>query len=335
MSTKLSTSGRAWVAALIAACGCSFEDRLIRQVDDAAFEDRPVAPMDVTPVTDVLPPADVVAVVDRPDAPPLCYTQEGTAPLCPVVTVAQADPMRPSFRVTHLRMAAPVAFSSAILSGTFNGAIHAGGFLLGLTFDLSTNVVRAGALNPQTSARGSVGQGLFDGTFRHYSRNAPAVGGATARWDPVYSSVAASGDRASTGVFTETLRLPIFDTSGTIITELPLDIARFSTVQLTPDRRCIGLGAPSGGRFNECTSGWQTADGATTPYGRIQAIITVAAARQVQVVPLMTTLCDLLSGSNCETMPQTVWARQPDAMAGGQPGYSFSAEFAAVSARVE
>jgi hypothetical protein len=289
-----------------------------------------------TPATDASTPTDTPVVTDAPsDASSMCFTQEGAAALCPSAAVAQADAMHPNYRVTHIKITAPTALASPILGNTVNGAIHSGGFLWGISFDLAGNMVRTGALNSQMITRGTVGQGLLDGTFHYYSGNAPAMGGAATRWDPVTSTVTAMGDRVNTGTIMGTVRLPIYDSSGALLTELPLENATMTMVNLTADRKCIGLGALSGGRFNECTSNWQTADATMMPYGRIQAVITVAAARQVNVSALMTTLCNLLAGSNCETTPQAMWMRQPDAMAGTQPGYSLVTEFAAVSARIQ
>lgn len=306
-------------ALLLSACGDSTSTPT---PTDASTSDTPV-------VTDT-PAADAPAT----DATSMCFTQEGSAALCPSAAVAQADAMRPNFRVTHIKITAPAALASPILGNTVNGAIHSGGFLWGITFDLTGNMVRTGALNSQMITRGTVGQGLLDGTFQYYSGNAPAAGGAATRWDPVTSTLTASADRVSTGTIMGTVRLPIYDTSGALLTELPLQNASMTMVNLTADRKCIGLGALSGGRFNECTSNWQTADTAMAPYGRLSAVITVAAARQVQVSALMTTLCNLLAGSNCETTPQAMWMRQPDAMAGTEPGYTLTTEFAAVSANI-
>lgn len=86
-------------------------------------------------------------------------------------------------------------------------------------------------------------------------------------------------------------------------------------------------------QLNEGTSNWLMADGAMVPYGRLEAVITATAARGVRVESLMTTLCDLLAGSNIETTPQAMWTRQPAAMAGTEPGYAVRAELAAVSAQ--
>ncbi len=293
---------------------------------------------DDTPAT----PTDASVTPDMPDTgTPGCFTQEGSAPLCPSAAVAQADTMRPNFRVSHIKITAPTALASAILGNTVNGAIHSGGFLWGMSFDLMGNTVRTGALNSTMLTRGTVGQGLLDGTFHYYAGNAPTAGGVDGgtlpanRWDPVSTTLTASGDRVNSGMVMGAVRLPIYDTSGALLTELPLEDARLTMVNLSGERRCIGLGSLSGGRFNECTSNWQTADGTMMPYGRIEATITVAAARQVNVSALMTTLCNLLAGSPCETTPMNMWARQPDAMVAGQPGYALVAEFSAVSARIQ
>lgn len=279
------------------------------------------------------------SVMDVTDATSACFTQEGSAPLCPSSAIAQADAMRPNYRVTHIKITAPTALATPILGNTVNGAIHSGGFLWGMSFDRVANTVRTGALNSTMITRGTVGQGLLDGTFHYYAGNAPSAGGDGGalpgnRWDPVSTTLTASGDRVNSGMVMGTVRLPIYDTSGALLTELPLEDARLTMVNLSGDK-CIGLGSLSGGRFNECTSNWQTADGTMMPYGRIEATITVAAARTVTVSPLMTTLCNLLAASNCETTPQAMWTRQPDAMVAGQPGYSLVAEFAAVSARIQ
>jgi len=183
--------------------------------------------------------------------------------------------------------------------------------------------------------RGMVGQGLLDGTFRYYSGNAPAMGGMANRWDPVSTSTMAMADRVTTGTLMGTVRLPIFDAAGALLTELPLENATMRNVLLSGDRRCIGAGQLSGGRFNECTSNWQTSDAMMMPFGIIDAVITAASARMVRVSALNTTLCNLLAGADCDTVPQAMWVRQPDAMAGMQPGYRLTTEFAAVSARIQ
>ena len=302
----------------------------------AACGSDPVPAADAAPAGD-LPAADVPAG-DAPTgdaAMGACYTQEGAAPVCPTPAVAQANAMTPTFRVTHIRITAPTALTSAILQNTVNDAIHRGNFLWGISFDLAGNRVRTGALNTQMITRGMVGQGLIDGQFRYYTGNAPAMGGMPTRWDPLTTALTVMGDRVTTGTLMGTVRLPIFDTSGALLTELPLENAVMGNVQLTADRKCVGLGQLMGGRFNECSSNWQTSDAMMRPYGTINAVITAAAARTVRVSALNTTLCNLLAGSDCDTVPQAMWMRQPDAMAGTAPGYTLTTEFAAVSARIQ
>jgi hypothetical protein len=283
------------------------------------------APTDASTTTD--------ASTDVPASP--CYTQAGSAALCPTAAIAQANPMRPSFRLTHIKITAPTALASPILNSTVNNSVHAGGFLWGMTVDTMANTARTGALNAGMITRGTVGVGLLDGTFSYYADNAPAMMGAAAgRWNPVMAATTNMAGRISTEVFSGTVRLPIFNDMGAIITELPLEQASLVNIQLPMDGRCIGLGQVSGGRFNECSSNWATSDAAMMPYGTVSAVITVSAARTVNVSALGTTLCNLLSGSTCDTTPQAMWTRQPDTMAGTEPGYRLTAEFSAVSARI-
>lgn len=262
-----------------------------------------------------------------------CYTEPAAASVCPSAAVAQADPTRPTYRVTHLQVTAPAALVSPILVNVINDAIHRGNLLWGLSLDVPGRTIRSGALNPARFTRGVTGQGLFDGTFRYFSGDAPTPG-AAARWDASSTTLTGTTASAASGTFPATLRLPILDTAGALLVELPLDAVRFTVIRPADGTRCVGLGAPSGGSFNECTSAWQTADAAMAPYGQVEAVITVPAARDVRVSALGTTLCNLLSGNDCDTVPQAMWTRQPDAMVGATPGYRFSASFAAVSARI-
>jgi hypothetical protein len=170
---------------------------------------------------------------------------------------------------------------------------------------------------------------------RHPHRNASAATGAAGRWDPVTASTIYRAGRISTGVPPGTVRLPIYNNSGAIITELPLSHASLVDVQLSMDSRCIGLVQISSGRFNECASAWATSDAAMMPYGTVRAVITASVARTVLFeAGIATTLCNFLAGSNCDTTPQAMWARQPDTTVGTEPGYNFIADFAAVSARI-
>jgi hypothetical protein len=98
---------------------------------------------------------------------------------------------------------------------------------------------------------------------------------------------------------------------------------------VSADRGCIGLGQVRAGRYNECSSGWETDMG-----GTVEAAITVTAARAINVSALNQTLCQLLAGTNCD-MPQMMWTRQPNAMVGMEPAYRLVARFAAISANIQ
>jgi hypothetical protein len=262
-----------------------------------------------------------------------CYVESAAAPVCPSAAVTQADATRPTYRVTHLQVTAPTALSSAIIQNTVNDAIHRGNFLWVLSLDVPGRTIRSGALNPARLTRGTVGQGLFDGTFRYFAGDAPGPAAAT-RWNASTATLTGTVASAASDTFAATLRLPIFDASGGLVTELPLDAVRFTTIRPAEGTRCVGLGAITGGRFNECASAWETADAAMAPYGQVEGVITVPSARSVPVSALSTTLCNLLAGSDCSTVPQAMWMRPPDAMVGAVPGYRFTARFAAVSARI-
>ena len=68
--------------------------------------------------------------------------------------------------------------------------------------------------------------------------------------------------------------------------------------------------------------------------GTVEAAITVSSARGINVSALNQTLCQLLSGTNCD-MPMPMWTRQPNAMVGTEPAYRLVARFAAISANVQ
>lgn len=286
------------------------------------------APGDAVAVGDVVPSRDV-PTVDTPvgDAGPAsCYTEEGTDPLCPRQRF-MSNAMMPSWRVTALTITQPVALASPLIAGVINPPLRDGRFLWGLSFDFMSNTFRTGPLN-RMFTRGTVGLGLMDGTFAYYNNNAPAMGGMPNRWNPA-AGMTMGTSTVSTVDSMATVNLPIFNDDGSILVELPLANARLVDVPVTMDRGCIGLGRIRAGRYNECTSEWETAMG-----GTVEAAITVEAARNINVSALNQTLCQLLSGTPC-TMPQMSWMRQPDAMVGGQPAYRLVAKFAAISANIQ
>lgn len=265
------------------------------------------------------------------------YYQCTSTPVCPAQYMNPA--MTPGFRLTYLNIREPAALASAAILSVVNAAVKDGRFLWGIKFDLTANTFRTGGMNPSTFMRGTTGLGLLDGTYQFFSGNAP--GGAGARYDAISGMGTLTGDRFASMQITTTVNIPIFaDAAGTmLLTQLPLENASFSNVQITSDRACIGLGQSAGGRFTESTSNWLTEDNGT-PYGVVEADITVTNSQSVTVElgGTPTPLCNLLSGANCMTDPQAMWPRQPTmATVNGMsvPVYHLRAEFAGVSANIQ
>ena len=205
-----------------------------------------------------------------------------------------------------------------------NPPLRDGRFPWGLSFDLTSNTFRTGALQ-RPFTRGTLGAGLMDGVFTYWAGNAPTRD--LNRWDPITGTITGTSSVTS-AASNRTLTLPIFNDDGSVLMELPLTNARLIDVPLSPDRGCIGLGFLRAARYNECSSGWDSSVG-----GTLDAVITTSSARAVIVSALNQTLCQLLSGTNCDEAMNT-WTRQPDTMVGGDPAYRFTARFAAISADI-
>ncbi len=105
-----------------------------------------------------------------------CYTEPAAAPVCPSAAVAQADPTRPAYRVTHLQVTAPAALASPILVNVINDAIHRGNLLWGLSLDVPGRTIRSGALNPTRLAAAPPASGSSTGpsAISRATRPAPA-----------------------------------------------------------------------------------------------------------------------------------------------------------------
>ena len=243
--------------------------------------------------------------------------------------------MRPGFRLTYIKIIQPSALASAAILSTINPTLQRGTSLWGLQLDFTANTFRTGGLNPMFT-RGTTGIGLMDGQFVFFNGNGP--GAMPTRYNPISGAMTVTGDRATTASITTTVNIPLFsDAAGTmLLTELPMDNARLSNINLTADRGCIGLGIPAGGRYTETTSRWLTEDVADMPYGAVDADITVENAKMVSVTigGNPTPLCNIIPGANCMPDPMGSWARQPDAMVNGMPAYHLRANFAAISANI-
>ncbi len=244
----------------------------------------------------------------------------------------------PGYRLTYLRVIQPTALASAAIGSIINPTLASGAFLWGIRLDTTSNTFRTGGLHPSI-VRGTTGIGLMDGQFAFFDGNGPTAGGRSPdRYDPIAGTLSVTGDRFSTVAATTTIRIPIFTnaTGTTLFTELPLDNARIVDAQLTADRGCVGLGIPSGSRYTETTSRWLTEDIADRPYGTVDADVSVANARlvNVDIGGTVTTLCNLIAGSDCATVAMGSWVRQPDSTIGGAPAYHLRANFAAISANI-
>lgn len=256
----------------------------------------------------------------------MCYTEEGCDSLCPRQRHMN-NAMTPSWRITALTVQQPAALASQLIAGVINPPLRDGWFLWGLSFNFTDNTFRTGPLN-RMFTRGMLGAGLMDGTYAYYNNNAPMMGGNPNRWNPA-TGAAMGTSSVSTSTMGLTVNLPIFNDDGSILVELPLANARLVDVPVSTDRGCIGLGRLRAGRYNECSSEWDTTMG-----GTVEAAITVTAARSIQVSALNQSLCQLLAGTPCE-MPMGSWTRQPDTMVGTEPAYRLTAKFAAISANIQ
>ncbi|MBL8602696.1 MAG: hypothetical protein JNK72_12310 [Myxococcales bacterium] len=307
-------------AALSVAAGCS--------------DDSTSTPTDAgTVVTDTGGGGDAGGGADAGAS--MCYREDGTAALCPM-SARQASMTSLGYRLQYINITAPSALANQVLLNIVNQTFQAGTFLWGLSIDTQANTFRTGALNLGSVTRGTVGRGLLDGTFRFFSNNAPNMMGN--RYDPIAGSVTVMGDRAATAMSTTVVNIPIFsdDTATNVLTVLPLSNLRLSQIQLTSDRRCIGVGRLVSGRFDECRSPWSTTDTAMMPYAQIDADITVADARNVEIAPLNTTLFRYITGltDNMADPMTAAEGRRPDSMVGGMPAFHLVASFAAVAANI-
>lgn len=294
-----------------------------------------------TPGTIADPEPNTTCTAPTVDGGAVPYYQCTTDNICPRGRFTN-NAMQPGYRLTYIKIVQPEALSSAAILSTINPTLARGTFLWGLKLDLAANTFRTGGLNPMVM-RGTRGVGLMDGTFAFFNDNAlpPPMGmmGAANRYNPITGAVTVTNSRAATTMVTSTINIPIFtdDTGMNLLTELPMDNARLSNIQLTADRGCIGGGIPSGGRYTETTSRWLTEDACNNPYGTVDADITVENAKRVSVTigGNLTPLCNIISGANCVTDPQAGWPRQPDAMVNGAPAYHLRANFAAISANIQ
>ncbi len=275
-----------------------------------------------------------------------CYTEFDCSPVCPTGHVANSA-TTPNFRITAIKVTAPATLASAPVNNLLNGFLSSRAFLWGVSFNFTSNIFRTGPLDPQMVTAGPTNLGHLGDTYKYFDHNAPTTGGTLAtRWDPATSMVSLMGNTATVSpMLAAPIRLPIFTTTFAVVTELPLNNAVMHGVVLSADRGCIGVArtdSTTANLFNECSgSAWYTEDPTTmTPYGVLEADISVADAENIPVQGFNNDLCSVISGQlatphACTTVPQAMWPTQPTGVAvSGGPSFHLVADFAAISTNI-
>ena len=120
----------------LAACGSS-------SPTDAGTTDVPVATdANTTPTDGGTTPTDGGGAG-------ACYTEDGTASLCPMRRHMN-NAMTPSWRITALTIAEPAALASPLILNVINPPLRDGKFLWGLSFNFMANTFRTGPLAGKT-----------------------------------------------------------------------------------------------------------------------------------------------------------------------------------------
>lgn len=241
-------------------------------------------------------------------------------PFCPAQVTNEA--MRPQFVITQIDISTPGSLrSTSAVGNLLNNSIGSGAFLWGLDLDVAGGTLRTGAIDRMFMR--VPGQGFLQQTLRFTVGQAPTMGGGMAnRWDPVNIMATVMGDSFSTAI-APIVTVPVYEeNNGPLLTELPLRNAQMLNVQMREGRGCIGLARPS---YNSCLGKqWQTTvPGSMTmePFGgRLEADISVADARAISIASLMSNLCNIVAGRNCEMFPQEMWPNQPDRRVGADTG---------------
>lgn len=248
--------------------------------------------------TDMGPPPPAPCPLDAPSPeeqmPPCCWR------------VSNADRLdAPEFRVTNLQIEEPAG--SALTSGavlnllaqaaereTFN-------WLMQVTVSGSDVTVLTGYGEYNASA----------GTYSFVDGVAPTDGGGDAdRWNPITIEGTIEGDTFSAPAVPGSFTVPIFDEAGeNLDTELPLTSFQVLSATLTEDRTCIGRRVNDRATFNNYTTG-----------GEVVTYVTIEDARATPVEQLGTTVCNLISGRDCDSDPIADWRVQPDGLCDADGG---------------
>ncbi len=197
-------------------------------------------------------------------------------------------------RVAHLTMTSPAAFTTGIVQSIFEGYATPdqpqcnlsgpGTFSWLLGFDTAQGTLRTGAAKPAsdptlgyTFVDGPVTLGGVDFSIAPVTLTAPV--------DAACNVTSSSGD----------VILPFYgDSTGTLMTLIPVRSLRFLDTRVTPDHNCIGAYdtaglAPASNCLPDATHA-SFVDG-----GQFDGYISLDAADTVLVPPLSETLCVVLS----------------------------------------
>lgn len=223
---------------------------------------------------------------------------EQMPPCCWRVSNADRQEM-PEFRVTNLQIDEPTG--SALTSGAVLNLLAQSAERE--TFNWLMQVTVSG-----TDVTVLTGYGQYNesaGTYSFVDGIAPTDGGGDPdRWNPIMIEGTLSGDTFSADPVPGAFSVPIFDEAGVNLdTELPLTSFEVVSATLSEERSCIGERINDRAAFNNYETG-----------GQVVTFVTVEDAIATPVMQLGTTICNLISGSDCEADATGDWRFPPDGL---------------------
>jgi len=229
--------------------------------------------------------------------------------------VSNADRLdNPEFRVTNLQISEPAG--TALTSGA--------------VLNILAQAVEEERFNwlMQASITGTdvtvvTGYGEWDcetSTYAFVDGAAPPEGGDPDRWNPITITGTLDGNTFSAPPVAGSFAVPVFDESGeNLDLELPLNSFEVINATFSEDRSCIGERVDDGSGFMNFMTG-----------GEVRTFITVADAEVSIVTQLAgTSLCNLISGADCETDATADWRNTPNALCDADGNCSAGCDFAA------
>ena len=164
----------------------------------------------------------------------------------------------PEFRVTGLRLTSPSTLGNPLVLGALAGFLDA---------ELFNWLIAMDVTGTDVTIQTGYGERAADGTFAFVDGTAPMPGDVN-RWNPIETAGAITGEAVTTDRLPGTFSLPIFDSTGGLNLELPLNTFQVESATMSEDRSCIG---------NRRASSYNTGD------GTVSTFITVEGAMGVDV----------------------------------------------------